>query len=57
MAAEFLVRSSAAGQEGFQLPPDVDSDFEDPAEENDLDKPIVHSNRWHPIHKVVLKCY
>jgi hypothetical protein len=34
--AEFREELCEQGQEGFQLPPDVDSDFENPAEDNDL---------------------
>ena len=54
--AEFCEELCKQGQEGFQLPPDVDSDFEDPAEENDLRQAHralkTDGTRFH---KVVLK--
>ena len=34
--AEFCEELCEQGLEGFQLPPDVGSDFEDPAEDGDL---------------------
>ena len=34
--AEFREELCEQGQEGFQLPQDVDSDFEDPADDDNL---------------------